>query len=155
MSRFSTLVASEGLVPARPSDPYETLRGRTNFKLRAFARHGKNNAKSFREHVRQRSVHQARSGIAPESSGSVPGPARGGFWPVPRRSWPAPDAPRSVLRPFFGVPDLSRARPGASPKRLRAPKTAQDRFCIDFLWMLVPFSGIFETFFVEFRSSRL
>ena len=115
---FSMFIASWDPVPALPSDPYETLRGRTNFKLRAFARHDKNNAKSFRKRIRQRSVHQVRSGTAPESSGSVPGPARGGFWPVPRSSGPAPDAPRSVLRPFSGVLDLSRARPGASPKQL-------------------------------------
>ena len=137
------------------SEAYETLRGRTNFKLRAFARHDKNNAKSFRERVRQRSVHQVRSGIAPESSGSVPGPTWGGFWPVPRRSWLAPGAPRSVPGPFFGVPDSSGARPGASPKRLRAPKTAQDRCCIDFSSIWAPLSSIFERFFVEFRSSRL
>ena len=129
------------------SEAYETLRGRKKFKRRAFARHDKNNAKSFRERVRQCLVHQVHLGTAPESPGSVPGAAWGIFWPVPGRSWPAPDVPRSVLEPFFGVPDPSRARPGAFPKRLRAPKTAQNRFCVDFSSILVPFSSIFERFF--------
>ena len=67
-----------------------------------------------------------------------------------------PQTPQDRSRTvFFGVPDPSRACPGAFPKRLRAPKTAHDRFCIDFLWILAPFSWIFERFFVEFRSSRL
>ena len=35
--RFSSFIAVRGPVLARSSDPYETLRGRTNFELRAFA----------------------------------------------------------------------------------------------------------------------
>ena len=136
------------------SEAYETLHGRTKFELRAFARHDKNNAKSFCERVRQRSVHQVRSDTAPESSRSVPGAARGGFWPVPRPSWPAPDVPRSVPGPLFGAPDPSRARPGAFPKRLRAPKTAQDRFCIDFGSIFVDFQWIFRRISLEQPATK-
>ena len=35
--RFSSFIAVRDPVLARSSDPYETLRGRTNFELRAFA----------------------------------------------------------------------------------------------------------------------
>ena len=73
----------------------------------------------------------------------------------PRALGPPRTPQRSIPGSFFGVPDPSRARPGASPKRLRAPKTSQDRFCIDFSSILVPFSSIFVGFFLEFRSSRL
>ncbi len=47
------------------------------------------------------------------------------FGNPPGRSWDAPDAPQDVL----GAPRL---RPGASPERLGAPKTPQDRFWNDF-----------------------
>ena len=128
------------------SEAYETLRGRTNFKLRAFTRHDKNNAKSFRERAQQRSVHQVRSGTAPESPGSVPGPAHGDFWMVPRRSWPAPDAPRSIPGPYFGIPDLSRARSRTSSERPQPPK-------INLASILAPFSVIFEVFSSNFARA--
>ena len=129
-------------------EAYETLRGRMNFKLRAFAQRDQNNAKSFRERVRQRSVHQARSGIAPESSGTVPGPARGGFWPVPRCSWPAPDAPRSGLRPFFWRPgSILSASPCVSETALSAqnrPRSILHRFSMDLGSIFVDFRKIFR-----------
>ena len=133
------------------SEAYETLRGRTNFKLRAFARHDKNNAKSFRERARQRSVHQVRSGTAPESPGSVPGPARGDFWMVPRRFWPAPDAPGSPKIDPGALFWHPRPVPSAFPNQFRAPTAAQDQFGIDFGSIF----GDFRSFFVEFRSSCL
>ena len=98
---------------------------------------------------------QTRSDTTLGRSGSVSVQGWGHFRTNPRRSWCAWDAPRSFLRCSFGISDLARACPGASPKRLRAPKTAQDRFCIDFVPILGPFSAIFERFFIDFRSSRL
>ena len=129
-------------------EAYETLRGRMNFKLRAFAQRDQNNAKSFRKRVRQRSVHQARSGIAPESSGTVPGPARGGFWPVPRCSWPAADAPRSVLRPFCWRPGsilgASRCVSETALNAQNRPRSILHRFSMDLDLIFVDFRKIFR-----------
>ena len=122
------------------SEAYETLRGRTNFKLRAFARHDKNDAKLFRERARQRSVHQVRSGMAPESSGSVLGPARGSFWPVPKRFWPS----RTPEDRSWGLFWASRTRPKRVLARSRngfeRPKPPK-----------INFASIFRRFGLRFR----
>ena len=76
--------------------------------------------------ARSRSVQHWRSDGAPEGSWSVFGAAQGRFWTAPGRSWLARGAPRSALGWHLGVQKPSQACPDASPKRLWAPKTAQD-----------------------------
>ena len=90
-----------------------------------------------------------------ESSWSVSGAARECFWTAFGHSWPAWGVPRSALGRHLGVQKPSRARPGASPKRLWAPKPAQDRFFFDLGSIWDGFSQIFERFFVDFRSRHV
>ena len=126
MSRFSTFVASEGFVPARPSDPYETLRGRTNFKLRAFARRSKNVKKSLRKRIRQCCLRRTCSAQAPGPSASILGEARARCWTSPGRLWLARGVPRLALERHLGFYKPSRAHLDASPTRPWAPRMVQD-----------------------------
>ena len=95
-----------------------------------------------------------RLGSCPGGSWSVSRAARGRFWTVPGRSWPARGVPRSGLGRHWGVQKSFRARLDVSPKRPWAPEPAQDPFFVEFLWILASFSSIFERFFMDFRSSR-
>ena len=58
-----------------------------------------------------------------------------------------------VLGAVWGIPLPSRQRPGASPKKLGAPKTGHDRIFVDFSLMLVDFSSIVDRLFVDFRTT--
>ena len=119
----------------------------------ASARRHKNSKKSFRGLVRQCSMLRMHSNTAPRQSGSVLGPSRGRFWTALGRSWLARGAPRSALERFLGVQEPSRPRPDASPTRPRTPKTAQERFFVDFCRFFVDFRSIFRRFSLDFRTS--
>ena len=98
---------------------------------------------------------QARLATAPERSGSVSRPAQGRSWTAPGCSWFAQGVLRLALERHLGVQEPSRARLDASPKRLRASKTAQDQILVDFGLVCDRFSSIFERSFVDIRSSRV
>ena len=93
---------------------------------------------------------QSRSGAFPTRSETVQDHswaalgvdlvALGSAQAVPATPWSCPDSWRG--------PGRVRMRLGDAPERPRSPKTAQDRFWIDF-------SLIFERFFLDFRSSGL
>ena len=123
---FSTFVASWDPVPALPSDPYETLRGRTNFKLRAVVRRSKNVPKSLRKRIRQCSSRRTCSAQAPGPSATVPGESRARFWTSPGRLWLARGVPRLALERHLGFYKPSRAHLDASLTRPWAPRMVQD-----------------------------
>ena len=77
-----------------------------------------------------------------------PGPLLGRSWRGFGRSWRRPGRPSDALELSWRGLGRVRMRLGDAPERPRSPKTAQDRFWIDF-------SLIFERFFLDFRSSGL
>ena len=87
---------------------------------------------------------RTRSDIVPDALGSVLGPSQGRSCASPGRSWRARGVPRSSPGRLWRVPGASRVGPDASPKRLLTPKTAQERFFVDF-------SSFRARFFVDFR----
>ena len=87
-------------------------------------------------------------GRVPESLGDGPGPLLGRSWRGFGRSWKRPGRPSDALELSWRGLGRVRMRLGDAPERPRSPKTAQDRFWIDF-------SLIFERFFLDFRSSGL
>ena len=82
-------------------------------------------------------------------------------WTLLKAFWPRPGRPRGALLnapglsqerswglagALFRVPGPSRQRPGAPPQRLGSPKTAQDRFFVDFssIWHRFCFDFSFD-----------
>ena len=86
-------------------------------------------------------------GMCPGGSRSASELAWGRFWTPPGRSWVTRGVTWSALGRHLGVPEAPRACPDASPKRLWAPKTAQDRFFVDFSSIAAPFGWIFSCIF--------
>ena len=117
-------------------------------QLRSFARPCRIREKLVRERIRQRLAHEHRSDTAPESSRTLFGTARAGFWTGFGRFWRAPAAPTLFRGRLLGVPGRSQARPGASPKQFWAPKAARERLVIDVSSILLDFSVISGLFFV-------
>ena len=77
------------------------------------------------------------------------------MWTALGRSSSTRGVPRSVLGRHLGVQKPSRTHPEASPKRFWTPRTAQDRFFVDFGTIWRGFPTISNQFFVDFRSNRL
>ena len=64
---------------------------------------------------------------------------------------PSPDRSGCVPGACFRILGASWRHPGASPKRFGSPKTAQDRFVIDFCLFRIDFSLFFRRFGIRFR----
>ena len=85
---------------------------------------------------------QSRLGASQDPPVEIFGWFHGAFGP-PRMPQ---DAPRSIPGPYFGIPDLSRARSRTSSERTQPPK-------INLASMLAPFSVIFEVFSSNFARA--
>ena len=140
MTSFSTFVASGMHASARPPDPYETLRGRTNFKLRAFCDRPNIGRKLASNAARRR----VRAGNALDK-----GP-EGSTWrsrlptwrPEPPTGWPRRPTwrPRRPNLAFWGRSKRVPERPRAGPERPDRPRSKFRQFVIDF-------RSIFSTIF--------
>ena len=117
----------------------------------ASARQNKNDKNSVCEHARLRSMLQSCSDAGLGRSGGVPGPAKARLWTLMGCICLARGIPRAVLGRRLAVPSAARARPGTSPKRLWAPRTARERISVDFSAILVAFSSIIARFVSNFR----
>ena len=143
ITRFSTFVASGVHASAQPPDPYETLRGRTNFKLRA-RRDRPNIGRKLASNGARRSVRAGntldegpeatqRANLALEIANLAPRTA----------NWAAKTANLAAKMAQLGVPRPFQMRPGASPSRPRAPKAPKIEISSIFRRFSIDFSRIF------------
>ena len=94
-------------------------------------------------------------GVVPEALGASLGLPGGRIWTALGRSSSTRGVSVWNLGRHLGAQKPFRTRPEASPKRFWTPRTAQDRFFIDFGTIWRGFPTISDQFFVDFRSNRL